>query len=77
MWLLKRLLWEERYTIAGARQRIQDLGVEDALALLQKPAKIDSGRASEPAADWISFRAALDEMQSDLVSLRGVLLETA
>jgi len=77
VWLLKRLLWEERYTIAGARQRIQDLGVEDALALLQKPAEIDAGRALEPAADWISFRAALDEMQSDLVSLRGVLLETA
>ena len=77
VWLLKRLLWEERYTIAGARQRIQDLGVEDALALLQQPAEIDTGRASEPAADWISFRAALDEMQSDLVSLRGVLLETA
>ena len=77
VWLLKRLLWEERYTIAGARQRIQDLGVEDALALLQKPAETDAVRASEPAADWISFRAALDEMQSDLVSLRGVLQESA
>lgn len=36
VWLLKRLLWDERYTIAGARQRIQDLGVEDALALLRQ-----------------------------------------
>jgi DNA-binding transcriptional MerR regulator len=34
VWLLKKLLWEERYTIAGARQRIQELGIEGALALL-------------------------------------------
>lgn len=31
VWLLKRLLWDQRYTIAGARQRIQDLGLEEAL----------------------------------------------
>ena len=77
VWLLKRLLWNERYTIVGARQRIQELGVEDALALLQKSPEIHAGKASESTADWISFRAALDEMQSELVSLRGVLLETA
>jgi DNA-binding transcriptional MerR regulator len=35
VWLLKRLLWDERYTIAGARQRIQDLGVDESLALLR------------------------------------------
>ncbi len=76
VWLLKRLLWVERYTIAGARQRIQELGVEEALALLQEPARIRSGKVSSQTADWISFRAALDEMQSQLVSLRGVLQET-
>lgn len=32
VWLLKKLLWEQRYTIAGARQRIKDLGLEEALA---------------------------------------------
>ena len=77
VWLLKRLLWNERYTIAGARQRIQELGVEEALALLQISPEIHAGKASESIADWISFRAALDEMQSELVSLRGTLLETA
>jgi DNA-binding transcriptional MerR regulator len=78
VWLLKRLLWDERYTIAGARQRIQDLGVEDALALLQqKPGTSDARSASPPVADWASFRSALDEMQSDLMSLQGVLRETA
>ena len=32
VWLLKKLLWEQRFTIAGARQRIQELGLEEALA---------------------------------------------
>ncbi len=31
VWLLKKLLWEQRYTIAGARQRIQELGLDEAL----------------------------------------------
>lgn len=77
VWLLKRLLWDERYTIAGARQRIQELGVEEALALLQEPARISEGKVSSQAGDWASFRAALDEMQSELVSLRGVLQGSA
>ena len=77
VWLLKRLLWDERYTIAGARQRIQELGVEDALALLQqKPADVDAETSSQSSADWLSVRAALDEMQSELVSIRGVLQES-
>ena len=87
VWLLKRLLWEERYTIAGARQRIQELGVENALALLQEPAEeapakavsaTEGGKeASKSERDWTSFRTALDAMQSDLVALRGVLQEGA
>lgn len=32
VWLLKKLLWDQRYTIAGARQRIQELGLDEALA---------------------------------------------
>lgn len=78
VWLLKRLLWEERYTIAGARQRIQELGVEDALALLSRPT--ENGASEDHGgtiAHWSSVNAALDEMRSDLVSLRGVLQETA
>jgi len=65
VWLLKKLLWEERYTIAGARQRIQDLGIEEALALLGREptaagahgpptaatatATAEDGRAANPA----------------------------
>lgn len=84
VWLLKRLLWDERYTIAGARQRIQDLGVEDALALLDQPsgASREASSASgvetpDAKAEWARFRVALDEMRSDLTALRGVLQEPA
>ena len=86
VWLLKRLLWDERYTIAGARQRIQDLGVEDALASLADPTAKKLSRDGEvessspnrmQGAEWTSIRAALDEMRGDLVSLRGLLRETA
>ena len=82
VWLLKRLLWDERYTIAGARRRIQELGVEDALALLDQPPGTSATKSEVEAAvqaasseQWVSFRAALDEMQSELVSIRGVLQE--
>ncbi len=93
VWLLKRLLWEERYTIAGARQRIQELGVDAALALLDQPAGHRSTDAAMPAAasesdsnpgekasgpgvaqaEWVKFRAALGEMQAELLSLRAFL----
>ena len=93
VWLLKRLLWEERYTIAGARQRIQELGADEALALLDQPPGHRSADASSPVAaggsdaapdavergqrvpqaEWVKFRAALREMQTDLLSLRAVL----
>ncbi|GEM_PF-488294 len=99
VWLLKRLLWDERYTIAGARQRIQDLGVDDALALLDQEfaspvmdaastkgsagslgTDVSDANASGPSPaspEWISFRAAIDEMQTELVALRGVLQDGA
>lgn len=89
VWLLKKLLWDERYTIAGARQRIQELGVDDALALLSPEtprvtgadaavvpdakAAGDGDPSTRSAAEWVAFRAALDEMQNDLLALRGVL----
>jgi DNA-binding transcriptional MerR regulator len=75
--LLKRLLWEERYTIAGARQRIQDLGVEGALALLNEPPKADRADDQRASGDWIAFRSAIDEMRDELVAVRGVLQESA
>jgi DNA-binding transcriptional MerR regulator len=97
VWLLKRLLWDERYTIAGARQRIQELGVEEALALLDRPTGM--AKASRTATDatdaavvsdgdeapskastqaqWVAFRAALGDMETELIGLRGLLQEGA
>ncbi len=49
VWLLKKLLWEERYTIAGARQRIQELGIDGALALLGGKATDTLTAATVPA----------------------------
>jgi len=110
VWLLKKLLWEKRFTIAGARQRIQELGLEESLARsaegeasesfftadeasqaaavgeslsAQPPASPDSSNRARPwdaddganagAGDWLGIRAALDEMQAELLALRGVL----
>jgi DNA-binding transcriptional MerR regulator len=83
VWLLKRLLWGERYTIAGARQRIQELGVDQALALLDLPlgAAAPSVAAPEEAAevsggpDWTALRSALDAMKGDLLGVREALQE--
>jgi DNA-binding transcriptional MerR regulator len=60
--LLKRLLYEERYTIAGARKKLRDLGV---------------GRALEkPRADAVQegdARASLRRIRDELESIRGML----
>ena len=86
VWLLKQLLWDERYTIAGARRRIQELGVEEALDTLRNPSEGHEARSTIPVpgtqsptkdADWGPICAALDELHGDLVSLRGVLQEGA
>ncbi len=76
--LLKRLLWDERYTIAGARQRIQELGVDEALSLLTQPAGVDA--AHPPAATTESgvlgdLGTSLGELRDELLSLRTMLLE--
>lgn len=82
VWLLKRLLWTERYTIAGARQRIQDLGTEDALKLLDQPAQAAAasgvgsaeGRSTD-AATFAPMLVAIEEMQSELLAVRADLAE--
>ncbi len=86
VWLLKRLLWDERYTIAGARQRIQELGVEKALALLKEPGSEgalaapggnEASRAMAGDNGWPAVQAALEELRGDLLSLRSVLQEAS
>ncbi len=82
VWLLKRLLWGERYTIAGARQRIQELGLDQALGLLDLPMGMGSvgsssggTTASADGPDWTALRATLDTMRNDLLGVRAVLQE--
>jgi len=92
VWLLKQLLWNERYTIAGARRRIQELGVDESLESLRRPStargttaggtgagSTDSASSSGAGSGvaWGPIHAALEEMRADLVSLRGVLQESA
>jgi DNA-binding transcriptional MerR regulator len=86
VWLLKRLLWEERYTIAGARQRIRELGVEEALSLLDGPSRANpvdpasTGHEQERSGELPELsvlRLSLEEIQQDLLALREVLQEGA
>ena len=46
VWLLKKLLWDQRYTIAGARQRIQELGLDEALARCADAESLDAALVS-------------------------------
>ncbi len=87
VWLLKKLLWDQRYTIAGARQRIQELGLDEALTRSAEAGSLDDvlavsleGAVSAaaagdegPAGDWVGVRVALESMQGELLALRGVL----
>lgn len=58
--LIRKLLYEERYTIAGARKRLRELGV----ARVSGPAE-DSGR--------VDPRAECREIRNELVAIRGIL----
>jgi len=60
--LIKRLLYEERYTIAGARKQLRELGVSRAL----ENSQADIGQESDPQ---VCLRRIRDELQS----IRGML----
>lgn len=60
--LIKRLLYEERYTIAGARKKLRDLGVGRAL---ESP-RPNTMQHRDPQ---VSLRRIRDELQS----IRGML----
>ena len=60
--LIKRLLYEERYTIAGARKQLRELGVGRAL---ESP-RPDIARETDPQ---VCLRRIRDELQS----IRGML----
>jgi len=60
--LIKRLLYEERYTIAGARKKLRDLGVGRALESPQP-------KTVQHRDPRVSLRRIRDELQS----IRGML----
>jgi DNA-binding transcriptional MerR regulator len=60
--LIKRLLYEERYTIAGARKKLRDLGVGRALESPQP-------KTMQHRDPQVSLRRIRDELQS----IRGML----
>lgn len=60
--LIKRLLYEERYTIAGARRRLRELGVGKAL----------EGAASSQAAS-VGNRREYRRIRDELVAIRALL----
>jgi len=58
--LVKRLLYEERYTIAGARRFLREMGV---------------GRALEAAEERVDHRAEYRALRDELLALRSSLAE--
>ena len=58
--LIKKLLYEQRYTIAGARQKLREMGVGRAL---------DSGTLVLEGGDRARFR----KIRDDLVAIRAML----
>jgi DNA-binding transcriptional MerR regulator len=61
--LIKRLLYEERFTIAGARKKLRELGVARALG---SAPQLDLGLEGEP-------RAQLRRIREELREIRGIL----
>ena len=60
--LIKRLLWEEKFTIAGARRKLQELGVGRALDAPQLEMALDA----DPRSQVRRIRTALEELRATL-----------
>ena len=58
--LIRKLLYEERYTIAGARKRLRELGVARVSGAEQDAGRLDP-------------RAECREIRNELVGIRGLL----
>jgi len=66
VWLLKKLLWDQRYTIAGARQRIAELGLDEALARSAGSESLDA-----------ALRASLEGALAAIPAVEGAPLAAA
>jgi DNA-binding transcriptional MerR regulator len=65
---IKQLLYEERYTIAGARQRLREMGLAKALERSSGEAEGAEGGTSLP-----SVRAGYRKVRDELDALRALL----
>ena len=61
--LIKRLLYQERFTIAGAKKKLQELGMSRALDTLQ----LDLALEADPRQQLRRIREALQEVRASLV----------
>jgi DNA-binding transcriptional MerR regulator len=76
--VIKRLLYEERYTIAGARQQLRELGLAKALESATEPAATERAARVEatpaPGADAIAeLQSGYRRIRRELKALRDVL----
>jgi DNA-binding transcriptional MerR regulator len=68
---IKQLLYEERYTIAGARQRLREMGLAKALERASGDA---SGTEGAEGGDSLpSVRAGYRKVRDELEALRALL----
>ena len=70
--LIKKLLYDERYTIAGARQRIKELNLGRGKTPIEESAPAAKGAAAAPAGD-LDPRSEYARIREDLQSLRAML----
>jgi DNA-binding transcriptional MerR regulator len=73
--VIKRLLYEERYTIAGARQQLRELGLAKALeAGPGADANASPGEAGDAGNDpVVELRAGYRQIRAELESIRALL----
>lgn len=76
--LIKRLLHEERFTIAGAKKHIREVGLDSALASTGRRSVARAGAGerrveSAPAEDGVAMRRAMAEVRRELESLHKLL----
>ncbi len=60
--LIRRLLWEEKFTIAGARKKLQEIGVGKALDTSQLEMALDA----DPRSQLRRIRESLQELRATL-----------
>ncbi len=72
---IKRLLYEERYTIAGARQQLRDLGLGKGAEAVEAPGMAEAKVRRKSTAEEASAEIFASELRATYHRLRGELQE--